>query len=62
MVRNQLHPSSRVLQTPTVHINREEFLTKNLNKLCTKTQVQKAIVEGTLHAHSDCHLDSWQMQ
>jgi hypothetical protein len=35
---------------PLVHINREEFLIKNLNKLCTKTQVQKAIVEGTLHA------------
>jgi hypothetical protein len=35
---------------PLVHINREEFLTKNLNKLCTPTQLQKAIVEGTLHA------------
>jgi len=35
---------------PLVHINREEFLTKNLNKLCTQTQLQKAIVGGTLHA------------
>jgi membrane protease subunit (stomatin/prohibitin family) len=35
---------------PLVHINREEFLTENLNKLCTPTQLQKAIVEGTLHA------------
>lgn len=35
---------------PLVHINREEFLTKNLSKLCTQTQLQKAIVEGTLHA------------
>lgn len=35
---------------PLVRIDREEFLTKNLNKLCTKTQLQKAIVEGTLHA------------
>ena len=36
---------------PLVHIDREEFLTKNLSKLCTKTQLQKAIVEGTLHAN-----------
>ena len=35
---------------PLVHINREEFLTKNLKKLCTHKQLQKAIVEGTLHA------------
>lgn len=35
---------------PLVHIDRAEFLTKNLSKLCTKTQLQKAIVEGTLHA------------
>lgn len=35
---------------PLVHINREEFLTKNLSKLCTQTQLQKAIAEGTLHA------------
>ena len=35
---------------PLVHIDREEFLTKNLSKLCTQTQLQKAIVEGTLHA------------
>ncbi len=35
---------------PLVRINREEFLTKNLSKMCTKSQVQKAIVEGTLHA------------
>ena len=35
---------------PLVRINRTEFLTKNLSKLCTQTQLQKAIVEGTLHA------------
>lgn len=35
---------------PLVHINREEFLTKNLSKLCTQTQLQKAVNEGTLHA------------
>ena len=35
---------------PFVHINRQEFLTKNLSRLCTPTQLQKAIVEGTLHA------------
>lgn len=35
---------------PLVHINREEFLTKNLGKLCTSTQLQKAIADGTLHA------------
>lgn len=35
---------------PLVRIGREEFLTKNLGKLCTQTQLQKAIVEGTLHA------------
>ncbi len=35
---------------PLVHIDREEFLTKNLSKLCTQTQLQKAIIEGTLHA------------
>lgn len=36
---------------PFVHVNREEFLTKNLSKLCTQTQMQKAIAEGTLHAN-----------
>ena len=35
---------------PLVHIDRTEFLTKNLSKLCTPSQLQKAIVEGTLHA------------
>jgi len=35
---------------PFVRIDREEFLTKNLSKLCTQTQLQKAINEGTLHA------------
>ena len=35
---------------PLVRIDREEFLTKNLSKLCTQTQLQKAISEGTLHA------------
>ena len=35
---------------PFVHINREEFLVKNLCKLCTAEQLQKAIKEGTLRA------------
>ena len=35
---------------PLVHVDRKEFLTKNLSKLCTQTQLQKAIAEGTLHA------------
>jgi len=36
---------------PGVHINREEFLTKNLGKFCTETQLQNAIDVGTLHAN-----------
>ena len=35
---------------PLVRIDREEFLTKNLSKLCTQTQLEKAVAEGTLHA------------
>ncbi len=35
---------------PLVRIDRTEFLTKNLNKLCTPSQLQKAISEGTLQA------------
>lgn len=35
---------------PLVRIDRTEFLTKNLNRLCTPSQLQKAIIEGTLHA------------
>jgi hypothetical protein len=35
---------------PFVHVNREEFLSKNLSKMCTPTQLQKAIADGTLHA------------
>jgi hypothetical protein len=35
---------------PLVRIDRTVFLTKNLSKLCTPSQLQKAIVEGTLHA------------
>lgn len=35
---------------PGVHIDREEFLRKNLGKLCTQTQLQKAIDSGTLHS------------
>jgi len=35
---------------PFVHINREEFIVKNLSKLCTAEQLQKAIKEGTLRA------------
>lgn len=36
---------------PFVHIDRTEFLTKNLGKLCTPAQLQKAITEGTLRAN-----------
>lgn len=35
---------------PFVNIDRDKFLTKNLSKFCSPTQVQKAIEEGTLHA------------
>ncbi len=35
---------------PYVRIDRADFLTKNLNKLCTPSQLQKAISEGTLQA------------
>ena len=35
---------------PFVHISREEFIVKNLSKLCTAEQLQKAIKEGTLRA------------
>lgn len=35
---------------PLVRIDRTVFLTKNLNKLCTSSQLQKAISEGTLQA------------
>lgn len=35
---------------PLARINRTEFLTKNLSKLCTPSQLQKAILEGTLRA------------
>ncbi len=35
---------------PLVRIDRTVFLTKNLNKLCTPSQLQKAISEGTLQA------------
>ncbi len=35
---------------PLVRINRTEFLTQNLRRLCTPEQLQKAIAEGTLQA------------
>ena len=35
---------------PFVYIDRTKFLTNNLSKFCTPIQLQKAIVEGTLHA------------
>jgi hypothetical protein len=35
---------------PLVHIDRTKFLTNNLSKMCTPSQLQKAIVDGTLHA------------
>ena len=37
-------------QLPLVRIDREEFLTKNLGRVCTRTQLRKALAEGTLHA------------
>jgi hypothetical protein len=36
---------------PLVRIDRTEFLMKNLSKLCTSEQLQKAITYGTLHAN-----------
>lgn len=35
---------------PLVHIDHTKFLTNNLSKLFTPSQLQRAIVEGTLHA------------
>ena len=35
---------------PLVRVDRTEFLTKNLSKLCTSLQWKKAVDEGTLHA------------
>lgn len=35
---------------PLVHIDRTNFLTQNLGKLCTEEQLQKAIAVGTLRA------------
>lgn len=35
---------------PFVHIDRKEFLSQTLSKLCTPEQLHKAIEEGTLHA------------
>jgi hypothetical protein len=35
---------------PLIRIDRTDFLTKNLGKLCTPEQLQTAIAEGTLHA------------
>lgn len=35
---------------PFVHVNRTEFLTKNLCKVCTPEQLEKALMEGTLCA------------
>ena len=39
-----------VAKLPFVRIDRADFLTKNLGKLCTEEQLQKAIAEGTIHA------------
>lgn len=36
---------------PFVRIDRTEFLTKNLKRMCTSTQLQQAITDGTLHAN-----------
>ena len=35
---------------PLVHVNREDFLIRNLSKLCTPEQLQKALTDGTLNA------------
>ncbi len=35
---------------PLVQIKREDFLTRNLGKLCTPEQLRKALVNGTLNA------------
>ena len=35
---------------PLVRIDRKEFLTKNLRRLCTSAQLEKALADGTLHA------------
>lgn len=35
---------------PLVHVNREDFLTRNLGKLCTPEQLRRALVNGTLNA------------
>jgi hypothetical protein len=35
---------------PLVRVDRTEFLTRNLSKLCTASQLEKALSEGTLHA------------
>lgn len=35
---------------PFVRIDRIAFLTKNLSKVCTPTQLNKAVTEGTLHS------------
>ena len=35
---------------PLVRIDRTKFLTNNLGKFCTPSQLQKAIFEGTLHS------------
>lgn len=40
----------RAAKLPLVRIDRSEFLTRILDKLCTPSQLQKAIDEGTLHA------------
>jgi DNA-directed RNA polymerase subunit M/transcription elongation factor TFIIS len=37
-------------QLPIVHVDRTEFLTRNLSKLCTPQQLQKAVADGTLRA------------
>lgn len=35
---------------PLVRVNREDFLTRNLGKLCTPEQLRRALVNGTLNA------------
>lgn len=50
------HPSfisviESAAKLPFVRVDRTKFLTSNLSKLCTPSQVQKAILEGTLHAN-----------
>lgn len=53
-MENQQLPFNTVIENaaklPLVHVNREDFLTRNLGKLCTPEQLRRALVNGTLNA------------